>query len=60
MKEQCNNKTNNRHIEFDGKTYTISQLADKIGINRSTLYNRLYVLGWDVKRAVSTSVKERG
>lgn len=60
MKEQCNNKTNNRHIELDGKTYTVSQLSDKIGINRSTLYNRLYVLGWDVKRAVSTSVKERG
>jgi hypothetical protein len=40
MKEQANNKTNNRLLTYNGETLTASQWADKIGINRDTLWQR--------------------
>lgn len=45
QKDQQNNRSNNRIIEFKGKRLTISQWADAIGIPSYTIYNRLR-LGW--------------
>lgn len=55
MKEQQNNRKDNRVISFDGKTKTISQWAEETGINTHTLFTR-FKRGWDVKRALTTSV----
>lgn len=58
MKEQQNNKRNNRIIEYKGKKYTLTQLAEKIGINKTTLKERLNA-GWSVDDAVERPVRKR-
>ena len=58
MKEQQNNKRNNRIIEYKGKRYTLTQLAEKIGINKTTLRERLNA-GWSVDDAVERPVRKR-
>lgn len=49
--EQGNNKCNNRMIEHDGKTMTISQWARELGVPMKNLHNRIVNLGWDIDRA---------
>ena len=39
---QANNRRNTVKIEWRGKTHTISEWADILGINRSTLSNRYW------------------
>ena len=41
-KEQANNRRNNRLLTYNGKTQTVSQWADELGIPGRTLYQRLY------------------
>lgn len=58
-REQCNNKRNNRVIEFRGKRQTAAQWAEELGINVETLYCRLNKLGWSDSRALSTPVMKQ-
>lgn len=51
--EQANNRTNNRHVLFQGETLTLSQWARKLGAKYKTLHNRL-TIGWSVERTLST------
>lgn len=51
MKEQSNNKSCNISIAFNGKTQTLKQWADELGINYTRLYQRIYVRGWSVEKA---------
>jgi len=41
MKEQGNNRRTNHIIEFDNEYINITQLSEKTGINRNTLYSRI-------------------
>lgn len=41
LNEQCNNKSNNRFIEFEGEILTVAQWSVKTGIGPTTLLNRL-------------------
>ena len=58
MKEQHSNKRSNRIIEYRGQKYTLTQLAEKSGIKKTTLKERLN-LGWSVEDAVNRSVRQR-
>lgn len=58
MKEQHNNKRNNRIILYHGETYTLTQLAEKAGINKTTLKERLN-LGWSIEDAVNRPIRQR-
>lgn len=58
-KEQANGTRRNIKIEYKGQTLTLSQWAEKIGINRYTLRNRIFVYGWSVEEAFETPVGER-
>lgn len=42
MKEQNNNKRNNVVLIIDGVRYTVTQAAEKAGINPKTVFNWLY------------------
>jgi hypothetical protein len=53
---QFNNKTNSRHITYDGRTQTVAQWAREVGLSRGVLYNRIFLLRWDLKRALETPV----
>lgn len=48
-KEQANNRRNTVYIEYRGERHTITEWADILGINRSTLNNRVY-RGWESER----------
>lgn len=50
-KEQANNRRNTVYLSYKGQRHTISEWADILGINRSTLNNRIY-RGWSVEKAL--------
>lgn len=59
LKEQANNRRNNTYIEFNGKKYTISELAEEYNINVCTLSQRLFCYPfWDIEKALFTPVKK--
>jgi len=51
-KEQANNMSRNRYLEFNGERLTISQWADKIGVKYVTLNTRIH-RGWSVEKALT-------
>lgn len=50
-KAQCNNRRNNKVVTYQYKKYTVAELADKLGISRHLLYDRLKY-GWSIEKAV--------
>lgn len=56
-KDQNNNRRDNCILELDGKRMTVTQWAEKLNINRNTLYDRIYISGWSIKRALFTPIK---
>ena len=58
MKEQQNNKRNNRVITYHGENYTLTQLSEKVGIKKTTLKERLN-FGWSIEDAVNRPVRQR-
>lgn len=58
--EQRNNRRDNRHITYRGETMTIAEAARKYGINRGTLYSRLFELGFSIERALTESCDING
>lgn len=57
--EQSYNRTDSRYFEYNGEKKCLAEWAKIFGINKPTLYNRVYNLGWDIKRALETKVKQR-
>ena len=55
QKEQLNNTRDNRLVEFNGETMTVSQLADKTGVEYAPLISRIR-RGWDTNKAVTVPV----
>ena len=59
MRVQCNNKTDNHKITYNGETHTLSQWAEILDVNYHTLRSRINILGWDAKRAFETPFNGR-
>lgn len=53
-KEQANNRRSNNVISCKGKTQTLQQWAEELGISHSTILMRLKA-GWSIERALSTT-----
>ena len=53
-KQQANNKTQNHLVTYNGKTQSIAQWAEELGINRVTLQARINRYGWDIEKAMTT------
>lgn len=49
--EQLNNTTRNIFYTFQGKTLTLKQWSRVLNIKYTTLYQRIKVYGWSIKRA---------
>lgn len=58
MKVQQNNRSNNRLLEYNGQTLTLSEWSDKTGINLKVLHARLNKLGWSVKKALTKPLRK--
>lgn len=54
-KEQMNNTRRNHFIEYNGETKTLAEWSDVLGINYSTLHNRITRWG-NVQKAFGTPV----
>ena len=53
---QSNNRRGNRYLTYEGKTKTLKQWADSIGISYSTLIHRVDS-GWPIEMALETAVR---
>ena len=51
-KEQANNTTQNRRLTYNGKTQTVTQWAEEIGVKQNTLLYRIR-RGWSLDRALA-------
>ena len=51
-KEQANNRRNTVYLECNGERHTVSEWADILCINRSTLNNRVH-RGWTAEKALA-------
>ena len=58
LKQQANNRRSNVHVEYHGNVYTLSELADLVGLSQSTIKQR-YEDGWSVEDIVKTPYKAR-
>lgn len=54
VKEQQNNRRNNKMLTYNGKTQTLAQWADEKHIKIGTLHSRLTKYKWSVERALNT------
>lgn len=57
-KQQNNNSRWNRIVRWNGKNYTVAQLAELSGIQAATIYYRLN-RGWSIAKVLSTPVGYR-
>lgn len=53
QKVQQNNRSNNRFVEFNGRTHTLGEWSEITGIKLATIWNRLNS-GWSVEDALTT------
>lgn len=53
-KQQCRNTSRNHILTLNGKSKTLTEWAEEIGITRNTLYWRVSN-GWNVERALTTA-----
>lgn len=56
---QANNKRTNRTITYNGKTQSMKQWSEELGIKYSLLQKRLYA-GWKFEDAISKPLREVG
>lgn len=54
QKEQARNTRKTIYLYYDGEKYPLGDLAEKYGIQREKLWRRLFILKWDLKRALET------
>ena len=53
MKEQSLNKRSNHLITYNGETLTITQWADRLGIDKKVLFARINDYHWDIEKALT-------
>ena len=56
-KEQNNNTRATHVITYRGETLTVAQWAEKLNINKNTLYNRLLHYKWSEEKALTEPVR---
>lgn len=54
--EQSMNRSTNHYITYNGETHTLTDWANKLGLSRSTLSNRLNTAKWSIEKAFTTPV----
>ena len=59
MKEQSNNKRNNRYLTFNNKTQSMKKWSEELHITYQTISARLDRLGWSVEKTLSTPIQNK-
>lgn len=60
MKVQSNNKRGNIMVQYNGEEMTLSECADRCGVDYHTLYVRTRQLGWGLEKAIAKPLQKRG
>ena len=60
LKEQAKNKQNSVIVEINGIKRNLSEWIALSDIKKTTITNRIYVLGWSYEKAILTPVKKKG
>jgi hypothetical protein len=55
-KQQCNNKRNNRLLTFQGRTQTVTQWSEEIGLSRDIISDRLS-RNWPIELTLTLPVR---
>lgn len=55
--EQSLNRRSSVRITYNGKTQTLKEWARELGINNTTLHNRINYYGWSIEKAFTTPVR---
>lgn len=55
--QQARNRCTSRLLTWNGITHNLSEWAERVGIDRSTIEKRLDDHGWSVEKALSTPVR---
>ena len=58
-KTQANNRSSNRFITYKGKTQTMKQWSEELGIDYRVMTQRITILKWPTNKAFETSVIKR-
>lgn len=56
VKENQNNRRNNKYYTFNNLTMSILEWSKYLGIKRSTLAQRIYVYGWSIEKSFNKGV----
>ena len=59
MKVQQNNKQNSRLITYKGKTQTLAQWCNELGLNYRRIQSRLNLHHWSIEKALETNCDTR-
>ncbi|MFF9240081.1 hypothetical protein ACF1AL_14780 [Streptomyces sp. NPDC014801] len=54
--EQARNKRSNRYLTFRGRTLTVAEWAEILGLKESRIRHRIDKAGWSVDRALTEGV----
>ena len=54
LKQQANNTSRNRIIEYKGRKQTLAQWCDELGLKYKTIENRINRYKWSIERAFET------
>lgn len=59
MKQQANNRRSNHTIKYIGVSHTISEWADILGVNQTTLWKKLQMNNWDLSKVKEVAKWEK-
>ena len=59
-KQQSNNRSFCKMIEYQGRTQTLMQWCEELGLNYKRTHSRLYRCGWTFEQAISTPMLQHG
>lgn len=59
QRQQAGNRSNNTVLTYNGETQIVSEWARRYNLNPGTLWNRVFIYGWAVEKALNTPVAER-
>jgi hypothetical protein len=57
-KEQSLNRRSNRRITFNGETLCVTEWANRLGLNKTTLMERLNSQKWSIEKALTAPIQQ--